>query len=273
MGDDTCVPISWACKQQSAVSHSSTETEVIPLDAFLQRRGTCVDIVACWWLTCLNFLSFQQEETPRVSSQNETSKDILESIDYVPPNAPGSSNRAHLVFYHHCAADIKMIVKGRSPHTCCLLLHAVVSALRRDTSRFSSGKRTRADSWNQRPKPTIVKRRQRSEHREQTYKAADQREAHCLFVRRNVVVRDTIALHGAIPAWAQAGTSVTPCGVTICFLSRKGEAGSTIPTNAAKIRCESVLRGRILENNRYVNSSGQDRKATPSWKMDCNGLQ
>ena len=257
------------------MSHSSTETEVIPLDPCLQRRVTCVDIVCCWWLTCLNFLSFKQEETPRVNSQNETSKDILESTDYVPPNAPGSSNRAHLVFYHHCAADIEMIVKGRSPHTCCLLLHPVVSALHRDTSRFASGKRTRADSWKQSPKPTVVKRRQRSEHREQTYKAVDQREAHCLFVRRNVVVRNITAMHGAIPAWAQAGTSVTSasCEVTICFLSRKGEAGSTTSTNAAKPRCESFWRGRILKNNRYW-SILQDKTAKhPSWKMDCNGLQ
>ena len=58
----------------------------------------------------------------------------------------------------------------------------VVSALHRDTSRFSSGKKRRADSWKQSPKPIIVKRRQRSEHREQTYKAVDQREAHCLYV-------------------------------------------------------------------------------------------
>ena len=32
-GSRTCVPISWMCKKQTAVSHSSTESEIISLDA------------------------------------------------------------------------------------------------------------------------------------------------------------------------------------------------------------------------------------------------
>ena len=35
-GDHTCVPISLACKTQTAVSHSSTEAEVLSLDARLR---------------------------------------------------------------------------------------------------------------------------------------------------------------------------------------------------------------------------------------------
>ena len=38
-GDHTCVPISLACKTQTAVSHSSTEAEVISLDARLRLEG------------------------------------------------------------------------------------------------------------------------------------------------------------------------------------------------------------------------------------------
>ena len=35
VGPQTCVPITWMCKKQGAVSHSSTEAEVIALDLSL----------------------------------------------------------------------------------------------------------------------------------------------------------------------------------------------------------------------------------------------
>ena len=35
-GSHTFVPISWMCKKQTSVSHSSTETEIISLDAGLR---------------------------------------------------------------------------------------------------------------------------------------------------------------------------------------------------------------------------------------------
>ena len=38
----TFVPISWMCKKQTSVSHSSTESEIISLDAGLRLDGTPV---------------------------------------------------------------------------------------------------------------------------------------------------------------------------------------------------------------------------------------
>ena len=38
-GSHTFVPISWMCKKQSSVSHSSTESEIISLDAGLTLDG------------------------------------------------------------------------------------------------------------------------------------------------------------------------------------------------------------------------------------------
>ena len=38
-GSHTFVPISWMCKKQTAVSHSSTESEIISLDTGLRRDG------------------------------------------------------------------------------------------------------------------------------------------------------------------------------------------------------------------------------------------
>ena len=39
LGNHTFVPISWMCKKQTAVSHSSTESEIISLDAGLRLDG------------------------------------------------------------------------------------------------------------------------------------------------------------------------------------------------------------------------------------------
>ena len=38
-GSHTSVPISWMCKKQTAVSHSSTESEIISLDTGLRLDG------------------------------------------------------------------------------------------------------------------------------------------------------------------------------------------------------------------------------------------
>ena len=47
LGSRTFVPISWMCKKQTSVSHSSTESEIIPLDARLRMDGlpTCARLV------------------------------------------------------------------------------------------------------------------------------------------------------------------------------------------------------------------------------------
>ena len=38
-GNHTRLPISWMCKKQTSVSHSSTESEIISLDARLRLDG------------------------------------------------------------------------------------------------------------------------------------------------------------------------------------------------------------------------------------------
>ena len=39
VGPRTYVPLTWVCKQQGAVSHSSTEAEVISLEALMRLEG------------------------------------------------------------------------------------------------------------------------------------------------------------------------------------------------------------------------------------------
>ena len=38
-GSQTFVPISWSCKKQTAVSHGSTEAEIVPFDSGLGMDG------------------------------------------------------------------------------------------------------------------------------------------------------------------------------------------------------------------------------------------
>ena len=48
-GPQTSVRISWMCKTQSVVSHSSAESEVISLDAGLRMKGVpALGLLDCW---------------------------------------------------------------------------------------------------------------------------------------------------------------------------------------------------------------------------------
>ena len=49
LGSRTFVPTSWMCKKQSSVSHSSTEAEIISLDAGLRLDGIrALDFFSPW---------------------------------------------------------------------------------------------------------------------------------------------------------------------------------------------------------------------------------
>ena len=59
-GSHTFVPRSWMCKKQTtAVSHSSTESEIISLDAGLRLDGLLTlelwDIIFCFWKRVSDF--------------------------------------------------------------------------------------------------------------------------------------------------------------------------------------------------------------------------
>ena len=49
-GSHTFVPISWMCKKQTSVSHSSTESEIISLDTGLRLDG--LPALELWDLFC-----------------------------------------------------------------------------------------------------------------------------------------------------------------------------------------------------------------------------
>ena len=131
-GSHTFVPISWMCKKQTSVSHSSTESEIISLDAGLRLDGIpaldfCDLIVAV-----LHGNTYQSDKargdlcpnqrevrsTPHTIQKRKQSYGMindLDNVDCVPSNVNSSHQEALLCVFEDNEAVIKMIVKGRSP--------------------------------------------------------------------------------------------------------------------------------------------------------------
>ena len=120
-GSHTFVPISWMCKKQTSVSHSSTESEIISLDAGLRIDG--IPALDLWDLivTVLHGNTNQSKQVQGNLSTSPTRKKIpgkiddLNNVDFVSSNANSSRKEAMLYIFEDNEAVIKMITKGRSP--------------------------------------------------------------------------------------------------------------------------------------------------------------
>ena len=129
-GSHTCVPISWACKKQTSVPHSSTEAEIISLDAGLRMDG--IPALTLWDLVIEVFPSEPnntdgpkrelRKNPPAIVKSNmlhpipiKHTKVIPTNIDHIPSNTKNSDSSAVLYVFEDNEAVIKMIIKGRSP--------------------------------------------------------------------------------------------------------------------------------------------------------------
>ena len=131
-GSYTFVPISWMCKKQTSVSHSSTESEIISLDAGLRMDG--MPALDLWDLIvavlhgntyqsnqerrdpCTNLLEVRA--APRKLPTRKKSHgmiDDLDSADFISSNVHSSRKEAMLYIFEDNEAVIKMIIKRRSP--------------------------------------------------------------------------------------------------------------------------------------------------------------
>ena len=119
-GSHTFVPISCMCKKQTAVSHSSTESEIISLDTGLRLDGLPLEL---WDLIVSVFGSVSQISDRSGQPDNDVHKhhksqrriNVIENIDSVPSNVQSSRQEALLYVFEDNEAEIKMIIKGRSP--------------------------------------------------------------------------------------------------------------------------------------------------------------
>ena len=101
-GSHTFVPISWMCKKQTSVSHSSTESEIISLDTGLRLDG--LPALELWDLIVSVFgnISHISDRTVKpVSGEDKHHKshnkiDAMKDIDSVPSNVQSARQEALL---------------------------------------------------------------------------------------------------------------------------------------------------------------------------------
>ena len=121
LGSHTFVPISWMCKKQTAVSHSSTESEIISLDTRLRLDG--LPALELWDLIVSVLGNISRVSDRSVKPESDDHKhhkshnkiDAMKDIDVVPSNVQSARQEALLYVFEDNEAVIKMIIKGKSP--------------------------------------------------------------------------------------------------------------------------------------------------------------
>ena len=131
-GSHAFVPISWMCKKKTSVSHSSTESEIISLDAGLRLDG--IPALDLWDLIVAvlhgNTNQSNQARRDLCANQSEVRSiphtiqkrkkshgmiNDLDNVDFISSNVNSSRQEALLYVFEDNEAVIKMIIKGRSP--------------------------------------------------------------------------------------------------------------------------------------------------------------
>ena len=101
-GSHTFVPISWMCKKQAVVSHSSKESEIISLDTGLRLDG--LPALELWDLIVSAFGNVSRVSDRSGQPDNDVHKhhksqkkiNVMENIDSVPSNVQSSRQEALL---------------------------------------------------------------------------------------------------------------------------------------------------------------------------------
>ena len=109
------------CEKQTSVSHSSTESEIISLDAGLRLDG--LPALELWDLIVsvlgnvsrVSDRSGQPDYDVHKHHKSQNKIDVMENIDAVPSNVQSARQEALLYVFEDNEAVIKMIIKGRSP--------------------------------------------------------------------------------------------------------------------------------------------------------------
>ena len=109
--------LSWMCKKPTSVSHSSTESEIISLDAGLRLDG----IPALDLSLETQLRTMMERRNPLFAviriTRHQSRRVIndLDNVDLVPSNVRFSHQEVLLSVFEDNEAVIKMIIKGRSP--------------------------------------------------------------------------------------------------------------------------------------------------------------
>ena len=119
VGPKTSAPIAWLCKKQGAVSHSSTETEIIALDAGLRMEA--IPALTLWnymiRVFCPDAVANCEVESKALRKIDKPSMDrmhhLLENVDYVPPSLPSPTPLAKIKICEDNDAVLKLLLKRR----------------------------------------------------------------------------------------------------------------------------------------------------------------
>ena len=109
------------CKKQTAVSHSSTECEIISLDTGLRLDGLLAlelwDLIVSvlGYVSRVSDRSGQPDNDVHKHHKSQKKINVTENIDSVPSNVQSARQEALLYVLEDNEAVIKMIIKGRSP--------------------------------------------------------------------------------------------------------------------------------------------------------------
>ena len=119
------------CKKQTSVSHSSTESETISLDAELRLDGfAALDLWGLIVAVLGNTIQSHKEQGNSFMNKREACSplhtiqkrrqshgmiDDLDNVDFISSNVHSSHQEALLYVFEDNEAVIKMITKGRSP--------------------------------------------------------------------------------------------------------------------------------------------------------------
>ena len=111
-GSHTFVPISWMCKKQTSVSHSSTESEIVSLDTGLRLDG--LPALELWDLIVsvlgnISRVSDRSEQPDNDVHKHKSQKkiDVMKDIDSVPSNVQSARQEALLYVFEDNEAVIK----------------------------------------------------------------------------------------------------------------------------------------------------------------------
>ena len=86
-GSRILVPVSWMCKKQSSVSHSSTESEIFSLDAMLiEVQRSTINKVQPNHNGILETGAISQSKAKIQNDKRRQKVDPLSEVDYVPTN-------------------------------------------------------------------------------------------------------------------------------------------------------------------------------------------
>ena len=118
-GSHTFVPTNWMCKKQTSVSHHSTESEIISLDAGLRLDG--LPALELWDLIVsvlgnvsrVSDRSGQPDNDVHKRHKSQKKIDVMEDIDFISSNVQFSHHEALLYIFEDNEAVIKMVIKGK----------------------------------------------------------------------------------------------------------------------------------------------------------------